>query len=234
MSGSREKMAIIGAGPVGLGMAKALKVNGIPYDQFEADDDVGGNWYHGVYSTTHTISSRNVTQFPGTRCRRQYPDYPSRDQVLAYLRDYTRHFGLADNIAFNAKVVMARPRPDQLWDVTLASGETRAYKGLIVSNGHDWSRRFPQYPGVFAGEYMHSKDYKRPEQLAGRRVLVIGAGNSASDIASEAARVGTQQRCEHAARVLVRAQDTCSASRFTKPFRSRLRSGSTACCSGSC
>jgi hypothetical protein len=85
---------------------------------------------------------------------------------------------------------MARPRPDRLWDVTLASGGTRTYKGLVVSNGHDWSRRFPHYPGAFAGEYIHSKDYKRPEQLAGRRVLVIGAGNSASDIASEAARVG--------------------------------------------
>jgi len=191
MSESREKMAVIGAGPVGLGMAKALKVSGIPYDQFEADDDVGGNWYHGVYSTTHTISSRNVTQFPDYPMPAHYPDYPSRDQVLAYLRDYAGHFALAGNIAFNTKVVMARPRPDQLWDVTLASGEVRTYKGLVVSNGHDWSRRYPEYPGVFAGEYMHSKDYKRPEQLAGRRVLVIGAGNSARDIASEAARVGT-------------------------------------------
>ncbi len=190
MAESREKMAIIGAGPVGLGMAKALKVHGIPYDQFEADDDIGGNWYHGVYSTTHTISSRNVTQYPEYPMPAQYPDYPSRDQVLAYLRDYARHFALADNIAFKTKVVMARPRADQLWDVTLASGETRTYKGLVVSNGHDWSRRYPEYPGVFTGEFIHSKDYKRPEQLAGRRVLVIGAGNSASDIASEAARVG--------------------------------------------
>lgn len=190
MSESREKMAIIGAGPVGLGMAKALKVCGIPYDQFEADDDLGGNWYHGVYSTTHTISSRNVTQFPEYPMPAHYPDYPSRDQVLAYLRDYVRHFSLAGNIAFNSKVVMARPRADRRWDVTLASGETRTYKGVVVANGHDWSRRYPEYPGVFAGEYIHSKDYKRPEQLAGRRVLVIGAGNSASDIASEAARVG--------------------------------------------
>jgi hypothetical protein len=190
MSERHEKMAIVGAGPVGLGMAKALKICGIPYDQFEADDDVGGNWYHGVYSTTHTISSRKVTQYPEYPMPVHYPDYPSQNQVLDYLRDYARHFALTDNIAFNTKVVMARPRPDHLWEVTLASGETRIYKGLIVSNGHDWNRRFPEYPGVFAGEYIHSKDYKRPEQLAGRRVLVIGAGNSASDIASEAARVG--------------------------------------------
>lgn len=67
-----EKMAVIGAGPVGLGMANALKAHGIPYDQFEADDDIGGNWHHGVYSTTHTISSRKVTQFP---------DYPMPEEL---------------------------------------------------------------------------------------------------------------------------------------------------------
>lgn len=148
----RDKMAIIGAGPAGLGMARALKDHGIPYDQFEADEDVGGNWFHGVYSTTHTISSRNVTQYPEYPMPANYPDYPSRNQVLAYLRDYARHFSLLDNIAFNTKVLMARPRPDRLWDVTIPSGETRTYKGLVVSNGHDWSRRFPHYPGTFTGK----------------------------------------------------------------------------------
>ena len=184
------KMAIIGAGPVGMGMARALKAHGIPYDQFEADEGIGGNWRHGVYSTTHTISSRRVTQYTDFPMPAHYPDYPSRHQMLAYLLDYARHFELTDNISFNTKVLMARPRADQLWDVTLASGETRTYKGVVVANGHDWSRRFPVYPGSFSGEILHSKDYKTPEQLAGRRVLVIGAGNSASDIASEAARVG--------------------------------------------
>ena len=191
MPETSDKMAVIGAGPVGLGMARALKVHGIPYDQFEADEDIGGNWHHGVYSTTHTISSRKVTQYPDFPMPENYPDYPSRTQVLSYLRDFARQSGLYENIAFNSKVLMARPRPDWLWDVTLASGETRTYKGLVVCNGHDWSRRFPKYPGTFTGEYLHSKDYKQPSQLNGRRVLVIGSGNSAVDIASEAARVGS-------------------------------------------
>jgi hypothetical protein len=186
----RDRIAIVGAGPVGLGMAKALKEHGIAYDEFEADDNIGGNWYHGAYSTTHTISSRRVTQYPDFPMPDNYPDYPSRNQMLAYLHDFARHFGLFENISFNTKLLLARPRPDALWDLVFASGETRTYKGLIVSNGHDWSRRFPEYPGAFSGEFLHSKDYKRPDQLAGRRVLVIGGGNSASDIASEAARVG--------------------------------------------
>lgn len=185
-----DKMAVIGAGPVGLGMAKALKQHGIPYDQFEADADIGGNWRHGVYSTTHTISSRRVTQYADYAMPSSYPDYPSALQMREYLEDFAGYFGLRENISFNTRVVLATPRADRLWDVTLSSGETRTYKGLVVSNGHDWSRRFPSYPGQFTGEFLHSKDYKDPEQLRGRRVLVIGAGNSASDISSEAARVG--------------------------------------------
>src|SRR5579862_8930683 len=127
MAETLDKMAVIGAGPVGLGMAKALKAHGIPYDQLEADDDIGGNWYHGVYSTTHTISSRKVTQYPDYPMPAHYPDYPSRAQVLAYLHDFARQFVLLENITFNAKVLLAQPR-GRHWEVTLASGETRTYK----------------------------------------------------------------------------------------------------------
>ena len=107
----RDKMAVIGAGPVGLGMAKALKAHRIPYDQLEADDDIGGNWYHGVYTTTHTISSRKVTQYPDYPMPAHYPDYPSREQVLSYLRDFARQFALVDNITFHAKVDGAAALP---------------------------------------------------------------------------------------------------------------------------
>ncbi len=58
-----QKQLIIGAGFVGLGMAQALKEAGILYDQVDASNDIGGNWYHGVYETAHIISSRKVTQF---------------------------------------------------------------------------------------------------------------------------------------------------------------------------
>jgi cation diffusion facilitator CzcD-associated flavoprotein CzcO len=56
-------MALIGAGPVGLGMAKALVEHKIPYEQLEADDQLGGNWYHGVYDTVHIISTRKTTEY---------------------------------------------------------------------------------------------------------------------------------------------------------------------------
>jgi cation diffusion facilitator CzcD-associated flavoprotein CzcO len=191
MSDRSLMMALIGAGPVGLGMAKALLEHKIPYEQLEADDQLGGNWYHGVYDTVHIISSRKTTEYADYPMPADYPDFPSRAQMLAYLRDYAEKFQLSRHIQFNTKVVMALPLADGRWELQLASGEKRIYKGLIVCNGHHWDRRFPKYPGTFEGAFMHSKDYRSPAQLSGRRVLVIGGGNSACDIASEAARVGS-------------------------------------------
>ncbi len=184
-----SKFLVIGAGPSGLSHAKALKDAGIPYDQVEADTQVGGNWYHGTYRTAHIISSRKTTQFPDFPMPDGYPDFPSQEQMGAYYKLYTEEFGLRPQIEFNTKVTAVRPRRDELWDVELANGEQRVYKGVLVCNGHHWDKRFPTYPGEFTGEYIHSKDYKDPQQLAGKRVLVIGGGNSACDVVSEAARV---------------------------------------------
>ena len=184
-----DRFAVIGAGPAGLAVAHALAAHGIPYDQFEADDDVGGNWYHGVYETAHIISSRKTTEFTDFHMPADYPDFPSATQMLAYMRSYADHFRLRPQIRFRTAVTMVTPRVDALWDVALSTGERAAYKGVLVCNGHHWSRRMPQVPGTFAGELIHSKEYRRVDQLRGKRVLVIGAGNSACDVASEAARV---------------------------------------------
>src|SRR6266849_1957681 len=174
MSDRSDVMALIGAGPVGLGMAKALLEHKIPYEELEADRELGGNWLHGVYETVHIISSRKTTEYADYPMPVDYPDFPSRQQMLDYLRDYAEKFQLTPHIQFNTKVVMALPLPDGGWELKLANGEKRVYKGLIVCNGHHWDRRFPNYPG--------------------KCVLVIGGGNSACDIAAEAARVGNTAR----------------------------------------
>ena len=190
MADCSQKLAVIGAGPVGLCVAKALETHKIAYDQFEADGDVGGNWLHGVYASAHIISSRKTTEYSDYRMPACYPDFPSAGQMLAYLRDYADHFGLRERIRFGTKVLMALPLAEGTWDLQFPGGERHVYKGLIVCNGHHWDRKFPSYPGVFTGQILHSKDYKSPSQLKGKRVLVIGGGNSACDIAAEAARVG--------------------------------------------
>ena len=75
-----------------------------------------------------------------------------------------------------------------LWRVTLTGGETREYGGLVIANGHNWDPKLPAYPGNFDGLSLHSARYKTPDVLAGKRVLVVGGGNSGCDIAVESAQ----------------------------------------------
>jgi len=192
MADNSDKFLIIGAGPCGLGVAKALKESGISYIQAEADGEVGGNWFHGVYESAHIISSRQTTEFPDFPMPAGYPDFPSRRQMADYYRLYADTFGLRENIRFNTKVVMCAPLENDGWEVEFASGEKQVFKGIVVCNGHHWDRRYPNYPGKFTGEWMHSKDYRSSDQLANKRVLVIGGGNSACDIVSEAARTASE------------------------------------------
>jgi hypothetical protein len=185
----RERLLVIGAGPVGLAMADALKQAGIPYDHVDANGGIGGNWYEGVFDTTHIVSSKGTTAFADYPMPDDYPDFPSAEQMRTYLEAYARDRGIADRIELNKTVARAEPNPDDSWTVSFEDGEVRAYKGVVVCNGHHWAKRLPEIPGTFTGEYIHSKDYHRPEQLKDKRVLVIGAGNSAHDVACEAARV---------------------------------------------
>jgi cation diffusion facilitator CzcD-associated flavoprotein CzcO len=186
----RERHLIIGAGYAGNGVAKAFADAGIHYDHVERNDYIGGNWADGVYDSTHIISSRDSTAYDDHPMPAEYPDFPSREQVLAYLNDYADRFGLRERIEFGEQVVRLEPldpRAMSGWRVELASGEVRRYAGVVVANGHHWDRRFPDYAGMFTGRQIHSKDYKRLSDLEGDRVLVVGAGNSGCDIAVEAA-----------------------------------------------
>lgn len=192
MDDRRERVCLIGAGYSGLAAAYALKKAGIDYDHLEATDRLGGNWSHGVYDSTHLISSSRSTSYVEYPMPQHYPTFPSRAQMLAYLESYAEHFGLTDGLEFSTEVSRARPvdaRGMQGWVVELASGEVRRYGSVIVANGHYWERNIPTYPGEFSGHQIHSKDYKRPSDLGeGARVLVVGGGNSGADLTVEAAQ----------------------------------------------
>ena len=192
MQDCSDKLLIIGAGPCGLGVAKALKEAYISYEHVEADDDVGGNWYHGVYETAHIISSKKTTEYADFPMPEDYPDFPSQKQMGDYYKLYADTFGLRDVIQFDTKVLRCLPQDKDKWLVEFADRTKRIYKGVVVCNGHHWDKRLPSYKGKFEGEMIHSKDYKKPEELKGKRVLVIGGGNSACDLVSEAARVSSE------------------------------------------
>ncbi|MFE3190829.1 flavin-containing monooxygenase [Nocardia sp. NPDC059240] len=185
-----RRYCIIGAGYTGLAVAKAYTDLGLDYDHLEATDAIGGNWSHGVYDSTYLISSKDVTEYLDYPMPDAYPDFPSAAQMRDYLRSFAAEFGIDRRIEFGALVTEVAPLDETRaagWRVELESGEVREYTGVVVANGHYWDVNIPPYPGEFAGKQIHSKDYKRPADLDGSRVLVVGAGNSGCDLAVEAA-----------------------------------------------
>lgn len=188
-----SRFCIIGAGAAGISAAKNLKEQAIPFDIIEREDDIGGTWYFGkafssIYKSVHMISSKGFSQYPDFPMPDAYPTYLRADQALDYLRSYARHFGLHGHIEFGRAVLDIAPVAGSThWDVTLDGGEVRRYQGVFVANGHLSKPRLPDYPGHFDGLQLHSAQYKTPEVLTGRRVLVVGAGNSGCDLAVEAA-----------------------------------------------
>ncbi len=186
------KYCVVGAGSSGLTAAKNLDQLGIACDVIEREDDVGGNWYYGkphssVYKSTHLISSKPGTEYVDFPMPAEYPDYPSHWQVFEYFKSYARAFDLYRLIQFNTSVERIE-RAGELWEITLDSGETRRYGGLVIANGHNWDPKYPAYPGEFSGLCLHSATYKTSDVLVDRRVLVVGAGNSGCDIAVESAQ----------------------------------------------
>jgi amino acid transporter len=188
-----RRYCLIGAGPAGLVMARALLAEGIPFDWYERHSDVGGIWDRDnpgspMYESAHFISSKLTSGFVGFPMPESYPDYPSWRQIRDYVRDFARAYRLTEHITFGTAVASAVPVDDG-WDVTLSTGDTRRYAGVIAATGVTWHPNLPTWPGQeeFTGEIRHSVSYASSAEFAGRRVLIIGAGNSGVDIACDAA-----------------------------------------------
>jgi cation diffusion facilitator CzcD-associated flavoprotein CzcO len=189
------KVCIIGAGCSGFTTAKRLKDYGIPFDVYEGSDNIGGNWYFNnpngmsaCYQSLHIDTSKWRLAFEDYPVPEAWPDYPHHAQLLQYFHDYVDHFGLRPSIHFNTRVEQAERKADGGWTVTLSTGEVKHYDALAVANGHHWAARIPEYPGSFNGAQLHSHNYRSPFEpfdCIGKRVLVVGLGNSAMDIASE-------------------------------------------------
>jgi cation diffusion facilitator CzcD-associated flavoprotein CzcO len=185
------RWCVIGAGPAGLLAARALTNARIPYDQFEKQADVGGLWDIDapgtpLYESAHLITSKGQSALPGYPMPDDFPTYPRHDRMLAYLRAFARDHQLYPKIRFETAVERAEKAGED-WMVRTDDGEERTYAGLFVCSGIHWRPSLPHYPGSFDGEAIHSVDYRSPEQFRGRRVLVVGGGNSGCDLACDAA-----------------------------------------------
>ena len=187
------RACIIGAGACGLAVAKTFVARGIAFDLLEREADIGGLWNSAtsaglVYEGTHLVSSRDSTGFTDFPMPfESYPDYPSHERVIEYFRDVVRAFGIGPHIRYNTAVERVTQRDDGAFDVSIAGEPApRLYEHVVVASGHHEKTRQPSYPGTFAGETIHSKDYRSPKQVRDKRVMVVGAGNSACDIIRDA------------------------------------------------
>ncbi|MEL7161686.1 MAG: NAD(P)-binding domain-containing protein, partial [Bacteroidota bacterium] len=200
-----RKVCVIGTGPSGITALKNLLDEGIDAVAFDRQQEVGGNWvfsedegHSSVFETTHIISSKTLSQyadFPFEDFGEPVADYPSHDELRRYFQAYARHFGLYEHIRFGTLVDRCERKDDTNWKVTFTREgvtTTESFTDLIVCNGHHWQPRWPDYPGEFTGEFLHSHRYKKAAPFAGKRVLVIGGGNSACDVAVETSRVSAR------------------------------------------
>lgn len=187
------RYCIIGAGPAGLATLKTMRDSGHDVDCFEMSDTIGGHWNHD-YDALHLITSRQVTGFEGFPMPEDWPLFPHRNQMLEYFHLFADAFDLKSYITFNTGVTSVEPLATDGpvgsagWVVTTTDGLRREYDGVLVANGHLRDQKWPHIPGEFTGKQIHSGSYRNTADIEGKRVLVIGSGNSGCDVAVDAAQ----------------------------------------------
>ncbi len=194
-----DSFALIGAGPMGLAMAKTLIEQGVPFQGFELADDVGGLWNidaprSTMYETAHLISSKRMTEFADFPMLEETAEYPSHRELKTYFQDFANAFDLYQHFHFGAEVLSTTPLDKGGWEVrwrdSSGTEQTQQFAGVLIANGTLSEPNMPEFEGTFTGEFIHASHYRYPTQFAGKRVLVIGAGNSGCDIAVDAIHHG--------------------------------------------
>ncbi len=199
MDDTRQQYALIGAGPSGLAAARNLQKAGLAFQGFETWEDIGGLWNIAnprstVYESAHLISSKRTTEFAEFPMADATADYPSHAELMRYFSAFADHFDLRRHFNFGCRVLKAEPvseGPSPLWRLRWADRDgaehEAEFKGLVIANGTLAEPNMPAFKGKFAGELLHTSAYKSaPAMFTGKRVLIVGAGNSGCDIAVDA------------------------------------------------
>ncbi|XP_010047734.2 indole-3-pyruvate monooxygenase YUCCA2 [Eucalyptus grandis] len=178
---------IVGAGPSGLATAACLKERGVPSLILERTNCIGSLWEHKTYDRLRLHLPKQFCELPHMPFPKDFPTYPTKQQFLAYLYLYTKRFDLRP--VFNQTVTNAEfDQSSQCWRVKSSGhkGEETEYlsRWLIVATGENAEELVPQFEGMsdFGGQILHTSSYKSGEIFCGKRVLVIGCGNSGMEV----------------------------------------------------
>lgn len=183
-----KMVLVVGAGPAGLAMAYQLKKRGVPYRVLEKERI--GNAWRRHYDSLELHTLKQVSALPGLPMPAEFSRFPNKGQVVAYLREYAAHFDLdvTEGVA-----VQRAWRENGRWQLETSHGHETADQ-LVLTTGI-WSRpHCPPLPGQeqFQGRMLHVNDYQNARPFHGQRVLVIGAGNSGTEVAVELAEAGVE------------------------------------------
>jgi putative flavoprotein involved in K+ transport len=183
---SRE-IAIVGGGSAGLATASLLRRSGFDPLVLEAGPEAGAAW-RNRYDRLRLHTPRLLSGLPGRRIPRRYGRWVRRDDLLEYLRDYAELERL--ELRTGVRVERLEPEGDG-WRLETSDGPLLA-RAAVVATGYNGAPWLPEWPGrdAFAGRLLHSSEYRRPDPFRGRDVLVVGAGNSGAEIATDVAEGG--------------------------------------------
>ncbi|WOK94920.1 putative indole-3-pyruvate monooxygenase YUCCA5 [Canna indica] len=174
---------IIGAGPSGLAVGACLKEQGIPFVILERSDNIASLWRNRTYDRLKLHLPKQFCQLPNLPFPADFPEYPSKNQFIDYLHSYAERFAL--NPQFNEAVKSANfDETCCMWRVRTSAAVEYICQWLVVATGENAERVVPEMEGMgeFSGEVIHASDYRSGEGYRGKKVLVVGCGNSAMEV----------------------------------------------------
>ena len=187
----QHQILIVGAGPAGLAVAGSLRQRGLQATVIERAAQPGSSWRQH-YERLHLHTVKTHSALPGLPFPDDAPRYVPRQGVVDYLDAYARHFAIEP--LFGLAVTRFEPAPGGGWRGRTAAGQTFDTQQLVLATGANREPKAPFLPGAeeFAGEVLHSHAYRRAADLAGRRVLVVGMGNTGAEIALDLVEHGVR------------------------------------------